>query len=276
MKIKITLFKRFYSAFAILCGSAVLFFIVFNHTEYFSGSDSQTKTTAEVSKNQRLNDASHTISSKNLPEKKTLPSGKERKTPDMLKKETSDQPLTSEEHPKTDRIVEGVGLSEKGLRKLHANQKRVTDQMSRNMDSIVIAPGEEGGKGVTLGELLALHEQQKQAIKDANDDYDEIVIPALKEGYPGFTRTDLTELHEQQQLAIENRQDWDQVMIPDSGDGYPALTWGEVARLHEQQTDEMWERAADPYDLAVPFAEGGGPNMTVRELKNLHMQQLVN
>ncbi|MGV7224603.1 MAG: hypothetical protein ACQ9MH_24195 [Nitrospinales bacterium] len=276
MKILISLFKGFYSAFAIFCMLAVLFFIVFNHTEYFSGSDSQTKTTAEVSKNQRLNDASHTISSKKLPEKKTLPSGKERKTPDMLIKETSDQPLTSEEHPKTERIVEGVGLSEKELRTLHANQRREIEQMYRNMDSIVIAPGEEGGKGITLGELLALHEQQKQAIKDANDDYDEIVIPALKEGYPDLTRMDLIELHEQQRLAIENVQDWDQVVISDSEDGYPALSWDEVATLQEQQTDEMWERAADPYDLAVPFAEGGGPNMTVREIKNLHMQQLVN
>jgi hypothetical protein len=165
MKILISHFKGFYSAFAILCGSAVLFFIFFNHAEYFSESDSQTKTTAEVLKNQRINEISHTISSKKLPEKKTLPSAKERKTPDMLKKETSAQPLTSEEYLKTERIVEGVGLSEKELRTLHANQKRVTDQMSRNMDSIVIAPGEEGGKGITLGEILALHEQQKQAIK---------------------------------------------------------------------------------------------------------------
>jgi hypothetical protein len=65
-------------------------------------------------------------------------------------------------------------------------------------------------------------------------------------------------------------------VIPDSEDGYPALSWGEVATLQEQQTDETWERAADPYEPAVLFPEGGGPNMTVRELNNLHMQQLVN
>jgi len=54
--------------------------------------------------------------------------------------------------------------------------------MYRNMDSIVIAPAEDGGKGIILGELLALHEQQKQSIERA-EDIDEIVIRSLKEGY---------------------------------------------------------------------------------------------
>jgi malate/lactate dehydrogenase len=122
---------------------------------------------------------------------------------------------------------------------------------------------------------LALHEQQKQAIENA-DDFDEIVIPALEEGYPGLTRTDLIELHEQQRLAIENVQNWDQIVIPASEDGYPGLTWDEVATIQEQQADEISEMAADPYDLAAPYPEDGGPDMTVQDLKNLHMKQSVN
>jgi len=65
-------------------------------------------------------------------------------------------------------------------------------------------------------------------------------------------------------------------VIPDSEDGYPGLTWDEVATLQEQQADEIWERAAEPYDPAAPFPEDGGPDMTVQELKNLHMKQSVN
>jgi hypothetical protein len=34
--------------------------------------------------------------------------------------------------------------------------------------------------------------------------------------------------------------------------------------------------AADPYDFAAPFPEDGGPDMTVQELKNLHMKQSAN
>jgi len=161
------------------------------------------------------------------------------------------------------------------LRALHANQRQEIEQMHRNMDAIVIAPVEEGGKGITLGEILALHELRNQAIANA-DDFDEIVIPTLKEGYPGFTRSDLIELHKQQRLAIENEQDWDQIVIPDSEDGYPPLSWDEVATLQELQSDEIWDMAADPYELAEPFPEDGGPNMTIQEIKNLHMKQSVN
>jgi hypothetical protein len=65
-------------------------------------------------------------------------------------------------------------------------------------------------------------------------------------------------------------------VIPDSEDGYPGLTWDEVATIQELQADEILERAADPYDLAAPYPEYGGTNMTVQELKNLHMRQSFN
>jgi len=50
------------------------------------------------------------------------------------------------------------------------------------MDSIVIAPAEDGGKGIDIGEISALHKQQKQSIERA-EDIDKIVIRSLKEGY---------------------------------------------------------------------------------------------
>jgi hypothetical protein len=212
---------------------------------------------------------------KKLHEKETLPSTEKRKDPDILEKENSDPPLESQGDMKTERIVEGVGLSEEELKTLHANQRQEIEQIYGNMDAIVIVPGEDGDKSITLGELLALHEQQKQAISNA-DDLDEIVIPALNEGYPGLTKTDLIELHKQQRLAIENAQNWDQIVIPDSEDGYPGLTWDEVATVQELQADEILEMAADPYDLAAPYLEDGGPDMTVEELKDLHMKQSVN
>jgi len=275
MKIKINLFKRLYTAFAILLGLAALSLIVINQSNEFSETENQTKAKIETTKNQTIYDKSHTILPDKLHEKETLQSAEIRKDLGTLEKENTDPPLKSEGYLKTESIVEGVGLSEKELKALHANQRQEIEEMYRNMDSIEISPAEDGGKGITLGELLALHVQQKQAIANA-DDFDEIVIPALNESYPGLTRTDLIELHKQQRLAIENAQTWDEIVIPDSEDGYPALTWDEVATLQEQQTDEILEMAADPYEPAAPFPEDGGPDMTVQELKNLHMKQSVN
>jgi hypothetical protein len=147
--------------------------------------------------------------------------------------------------------------------------------MNRNMDVIVIAPSEKGGRGYTLGELLALHEQQKQAIANA-DDFDEIVIPASNEDFSGLSRSDLIELHNQQRLAIENSKAWDEIVIPNSENGYSGLTWDEVATVQERQEDQIIETAADPYDFAAPYPEYGGPDLTVQELKNLHKKQSVN
>ena len=65
-------------------------------------------------------------------------------------------------------------------------------------------------------------------------------------------------------------------MISASEDGSPDLTWDEVAAVQEQQDDEILETTADPYELAAPFPEDGGPDMTVQELKNLHRKQSVN
>jgi len=275
MKNKIKLFKGLYFTFAIVFGLVALSFIIINQSDDFSESETQSEATIEITKNQTINGKSHTILPQKSHEKETLPSTEKRKDPDILEKENSDPPLKSQGYVKTERIVEGVGLSEMELRALHANQRQEIEQMYGNMDAIVIVPGEKGDKGITLGELLALHEQQKQAIANA-DDFDEIVIPALKEGYPGITRTDLSELHEQQRLAIENAQAWDQIVIPASEDGYPGLTWDEVATVQDLQADEILEMAADPYDLAAPYPEDGGPDMTVQELKNLHMKQSVN
>jgi hypothetical protein len=275
MKNKIKLFKGLYFAFAIVFGLAALSFIIINQSDDFSESEKQTKATIEISKNQTIDEKSHTILPKKLHEKETLQSAEKRKDLGTLEKENTDPPLKSEGYVKTESIVEGVGLSEKELRTLHANQRREIEQMYRNIDSIVISPAEDGGKDITLGELLALHQQQKQAIASA-DDFDEIVIPALKEGYAGLTRSELIELHKLQRLAIENVQDWDEIVIPDSEDGYPGLTWDEVATVQEQQADEIWEWVADPYEPAAPFPEDGGPDMTVQELKNLHMKQSVN
>jgi hypothetical protein len=275
MKMKINHFKGLYSGFAILLGLTALVFIIVNQSDDFSESENQAKATIEISKSQPIYDKSHTILPKKLHEKETLQSVEKRKDLGTLEKENSDPLLKPEGSLKTESIVNGVGLSEKELKALHAYQRQEIEQMYRNMDSIVIAPAEEGGKGIALGELLALHEQQKQAIANA-DDFDEIVIPALKEDSPGLTRTDLIELHKQQRLAIENVQNWDQIVIPDSEDGYPGLTWDEVATLQELQADEILEMAADPYGLAAPYPEDGGSNMTVQELKNLHMKQSVN
>ena len=275
MKNKIKLFKGLYFAFAIILALAALSLIVINQSDEFSESENQTKATIETTQNQTIYDKSHTNLPDKLYEKETIQSAEKRKDLGTLEKENTDPPLKSEGYLKTESIVEGVGLSEKELKALHANQRQEIEQMYRNMDSIVIAPAEEGGKGITLGELLALHAQQKQAIANA-DDFDAIVIPDLKEGYSGLTRSELIELHKQQRLAIENAQTWDEIVIPDSEDGYPALTWDEVATLQEQQTDEIWEMAADPYEPAAPFPEDGGPDMTVQELKNLHMKQSVN
>ena len=275
MKIKINHFKGAYSAVAIFLGLAILAFIIVNQSDEFNEPENQTKATIEISKNQPIYDKSHAILPKKLHEKETLQSAGKINDLGTLEKENSDPLLKSEGHLQNESIVEGVGLSVKELKALHANQRQEVEQMHRNMDSIVISPAEEGGKGFALGELLALREQQKQAIANA-DDFDEIVNPALNEGSPGLTRTDLIELHKQQRLAIENAQNWDQIVIPDSEDGYPGLTWDEVATVQELQADEILERAADPYGLAAPYPEDGGSNMTVQELKNLHMKQSVN
>jgi len=72
---------------------------------------------------------------------------------------------------------------------------------------------------------------------------------------------------------MENEEDWDQIVIPESEDGNQALTLDEVATLQEQQDDDIWESAADPNDPAAPLPEQGGPDMTVDELKSLHMMQ---
>ena len=276
MKNKFSRFKGLYTAFAILLGLAALSFIIINQSDDFIESEKQTKATFEIAKNQTIHENSHTISPKKLHEKETLPSAEKRKNPDILKKENSAHPLKKGGYLKTESIVNGVYLSEKELKALHANQRQEIEQVYRNINSIVIAPGEDGGKGIAaLGELLALHEQQKQEMANA-DDVDEIIIPAFKEGYPGLSRTDLIELHMRQRSAIENVQDWDEIVIPDPEDGYSDLTWDEVAMLQEQQVDEISERAADPYEPAAPFPEDGGPDRTVQELKNLHMTQSVN
>jgi len=274
MKIKSTHFKRLYFAVAILLGLAALVIIIINQSDDFSGTENQSETPIEITKNQMIFDKSPILPQMSH-EKEASRAAEKRKDLDTLENENFEPPLTSEGYLKTEDILEGVGLSEKGLKALHANQRQEIEQMHMDMDSVVIDPAEEGGKGIALGELLALHEQQNQAIANA-DDLDEIVIPALKGGYPGLTRTDLIELHKQQRLAIENTQDWDQIVIPDSEDGYSAHTWDEVATLQELQADELLEKAIDPYDLAAPYPEDGGPDMTVQELKNLHMKQSVN
>ena len=275
MKIKNNLFRGLYAAAAFLLGLAALAFIIVNQSDDISESENQSQATIEITKNQPIYDKSHPILTEKPPEKEILESAEKRKDLDTLEKENADPPFKSEVYLKTEDIVEGVGLSEKELKALHASQRQEIEQIHRNMDAIVISPAEEGGKGITLGELLALHEQQKQIIANA-DDFDEIVIPALKEGYPGLTRTDLIELHKQQRLAIDNAQSWDEIVIPASEDGYPGLTWDEVATVQEHQTDEILELASDPYEPAAPFPEDGGPEMTVQELKNLHMKQSVN
>ena len=268
-------FKGFYFTVAVLFGLAALSFITTNQSNDFSESENQTKATIENLKNQTIYDKSHTMLPKKLHEKEILPSAEKRKDLSTLEKENSNPLLRSEGSLKTESIVEWVGLSENELRALHANQRQEIEQMYRNMDSIVISAAEEGGKGITLGELLALHEQQKREIANA-DDFNEIVIPAFKEDSPGLTRTDLIELHKQQRFAIENAQAWDQIVIPDSEDGYPGLTWDEVATVQEQQDDEILKMAADPYGSAAPFPEEAGPDMTVQELKDLHLKQSVN
>ena len=268
-------FKGLYFTVAVLFGLAALSFITTNQSNDFSESENQSKATIENLNNQTIYDKSHTMLPKKFHEKEISPSAEIRKDLSTLEKENSDPLLRSEGYLKTESIVEGVGLSENELRALHANQRQEIEQMHRNMNSVVIASAEDGGKSINLGELLALHEQQKQAIANA-DDFDEIVIPALKEGYAGLTRTDLIELHKQQRLDIENLQNWDQIVIPDSEDGYPGLTWDEVATVQEQQADDISEMAVNPYDLAAPYPEDGGPDMTVQDLKNLHMKQSVN
>lgn len=267
--------KGLYFTVVVLFGLAILAFIATNQSNDFSESEDQSKATIENLKNQTIYDESHTILPKRSHEREILPSTEKIKDLGTLEKENSDPQLKSEGYLQNESIVEGVGLSENELKTLHANQRQEIEQMLRNMDGIVISPVEEDGKGITLGELLALHEQQKQAIANA-DDFDEIVNPALQEASPGLTRTDLIELHKQQRLAIENAQNWDQIVIPDSEDGYPGLTWDEVATVQEQQADTISEMAADPYDLAAPYPENGGTNMTVQEIKNLHMKQSVN
>lgn len=143
MKNKFSLFKGLYFTVAVLFGLAALSFITTNQSNDFSESENQTKTTIENSKNPIINDKSHTISPKKVQIKETLQSAKKRKDTDLLEKENSDPLLKSEGSLKTDSIVEGVGLSEKELRALHANQRREIEQMYRNMESIVIAPDEE-------------------------------------------------------------------------------------------------------------------------------------
>ena len=275
MKFKINHFKGLYSAFAILLGLAALSFIMINQSDESSESQSQSETTIEITKNQPIYDESRTILPEKLQEKESLQPTEKREDTDTIEKENTDPPSKSEEFLETEDTIEGVGLSETELKALHASQRQEIEQMHMNMDSIVIAPTEEGGKGITLGELLALHEQQKRGIANP-DDFNEIVIPGSKEGYPGLARTDLIELHKQQRLAIDNAQTWDQIVIPASEDGYPSLTWDEVAAVQEQQDDELLEMAADPNDSAAPLPEDGGPDMTVQELKNLHRKQSVN
>lgn len=74
-------------------------------------------------------------------EKETLPLTEKRKDPDILGKENFAPPLKSQGDVKTERIVEGVGLSEEELKTLHANQRQEIEQMYGNMDAIVVAPG---------------------------------------------------------------------------------------------------------------------------------------
>ena len=267
--------KPLYSVVVIVFGFAALTFLIINQYYNFRESEQQTKTSIGNLKSQSINDKSHAILPQKAIKDETFQLTEKSSDPNILEKQNSDHSLESKQHVKTDSVVEGVGLSEKELRVLHANQRHEIEQMYRDMELIIIAPAEDGGKGLTLGELLALHGQQKQAIADT-DGFDEIVIPALKDGDAGLTRMDLIELHKQQRLAIENAQNWDQIVIPDSEDGYPGLTWDEVATVQEMQADEILERATDPYGFAAPYPEDGGSNMTVQELKNLHMKQSVN
>ena len=89
MKMKINLFKRLYTAFAILLGLAGLSFIVINQSDEFSESENQTKTTIEISKNQTVFDKSQTNLPKKLHEKETLPSAEKKKIRTYRKKKTS-------------------------------------------------------------------------------------------------------------------------------------------------------------------------------------------
>ena len=183
--------------------------------------------------------------------------------------------LEPEKHVNPESIVEGVGLSEQELRRLHADQRHEIAQMYRDMESIVIGSDNDGSTVLTLGDVLALHRQQKHAMEIA-DESDEIVISSLNEGDPVRTKTEIFELHQQQRFAMENLQDWDQIVVPESEHGEPARTWDEVATLQELQDDGILESAEDPYEPAAPYPEDGGSDMTVQELKNLHMKQSVN
>ncbi len=275
MKNRIQLSKRLFFAFAILFGLTTISLLMLSQSGYFRGTDNQNKITRELSKNQTISDKSHAILPKKMDEKENQQQADIRKAQEDLGKENVRPQLKSELIVETERIVEGVGLSEKELRALHAKQRQEIEQMQMDLESIVIVPSEEDGRGYTLGELLALHEHQKQVIANA-DDLDEIVIPAFNEGYPGLSRSDLIELHKKQRLAIENSQAWDEIVIPDSENGYADLSWDEVATIQEQQSDEILEMDADPYDFAAPYPEDGGPDMTVQELRTLHTKQSVN
>lgn len=267
--------KPLHSVVVIVFGFAALTLIIINQYYNFRESEQQTKTSIENLKSQSINDKSHAILPQKAIKDETFQLTEKSSDPNILEKQNSDHSLESKQHVKTDSVVEGVGLSEKELRVLHANQRHEIEQMYRDMELIIIAPAEDGGNGMTLGDVLVLQKQQKQAM-ERSEDLDEIVIPAFKDGDPGLTRRELIDLHKQQRFVIENAQNWNQIVIPDSEDGYPSLTWDEVAALQELQSDEIWEWAADPYDLAAPFPEDGGSDMTVQELKNLHMKQSVN
>jgi hypothetical protein len=174
-----------------------------------------------------------------------------------------------------DKIVEGVGLSENELKALHLKQRLEMKKMAEDRDSIVIVPSQEADTAFSLGELLALHSQQRRDMAGTQD-FDEIVILSSDDADTALTRQDLDELHQQQRLDMANAQDWDQIVIPESDEGEPALSWDEVATLQELQDDGILVSAEDPDAPAAPPSEYGGPDMTVHELKSLHMKQSVN
>jgi hypothetical protein len=263
-----------YIAFALFLGLAALAFIKIDRSDNFSESDNQSRKPIKIKKSHSINERSPSILPRKKIRDKNVQSAEKIIEPDILEIENPDESLEPVQHVNPESTIEGVGLLEQELRRLHADQRHKIAQMYRDMDSIVIGSDKDNNTVLTLGDVLALHRQQRHAM-EITDDSDEIVIPSLNDGDPDRTKAEIIELHQQQRLATGNLQDWDQIVIPDSGDGLPALSWDEVATLQEQQADEMWEKAEDPHAPGAPFAEDGGPDMTLQELKNLHMKQLA-
>ncbi len=171
--------------------------------------------------------------------------------------------------PNTNDMLDGMTIEE--IRDLHARQLKA----SRNYDpdEWVIEPT-ESEPGVTLAEAQALH--QKQAVSALSEITADAQVPMPDTPEIQMTLSDIQALHEKQQLqAEENRRRDVLLSFPTAGKHIDILE-SELSRLHDKQHKAFTASITTDADqhFVTPVAEDGGPLLTIREVREMHEQQL--